>query len=737
MASMGQPIVKPALTPGRQAPGGPRSAAAQRRSLHLRVIDAGFDAPPGRGGAGMPVIGLLGRFFLRTDGRDAGRLAKKGQALIAYLALNRGASAGRERLADLLWPEQDSDHARHSLRNCLLQLRNALPDTERWLIADGDGLRLEPGATEVDADRFLELGRSDGLADLAQAAQLYRGALLTDLAVNSEPFESWVGPERARLQAAACQLHERLAAAQEAAGQTEAALATARRLVALERFSEEGHRRLMRLYAQSGRRAAAISQYRTFVALLREELGVGPDAETEALAKRIQSHGDDRVPSRPVPAVSAPAPAGPLPPATRPAPIVAPAEREEAPRWPVLPRLAVSIAIPRNLTGERWGETLGEALSEDLAIDLAMMGRSFTVIRSNPAAGATIVDPARSGLDYVLSGSVQEWNGLARVNAYLINSASGQYVWARRYHCRPDEGQNLREEIVKGIAQELHMARFRIAGGRGLADAAGIGPMDLIERGTLALREQNTAHMLCKAQESFLHALALSPESTDALVGLARTYQRLMSQPWWNGSLARNEPYDLGREAALAALRFDPDNMLANHADGMLLSGGGEVEKAASAFDRVLAIDPRQPAALAFGGYNAAFLGRASETLGRIELALRVDREMPDHSRSISYFFAGMSQVLLGRTEAAVGYLDKSLALNPSYGSPQLWLAAAHVLRGKDHGGRQVLDAFRDRFPRYRLTNFAQQWITRSNNPVYRRQVDSVFASLRRAGLPD
>ncbi len=683
-------------------------------------------------------IGLLGPFFLRIDGRDAGRLAKKGRALIAYLALNRTAAVGRERLADLLWPEQDSDHARHGLRNCLLQLRSGLPDTERWLIADGEGLRLQPDAIEVDADRFLALAGSESLGDLAAAAPLYRGELLADLAVQSEPFEAWVVPERARLQAAACKVLERLATAQAAAGQAESAIATARRLVALERFSEEGHRLLMGLYAQSGRRVAAISQYRTFVALLREELGVGPDAETEALARRIQSQARDGPPNRPVREAPVAQPAAP--PAAGRMPVVAPAEREETPCWPVLPRLVVGVAALRNLTGDRSGEMLGEAISEDLATDLATMGRSFAVTRSRLAAGDAIADPKvnSSGLDYVLSGSVQDWKGLSRISAYLIDAASGQYVWARRYDCRQEDSPNIREDIARTVAQELQVMRFRVAGTRGLADAArDIGPSGLIERGTAALMEQNTPAMLCKAQQSFLQVLALSPDSADALIGLAWTYQRLMSQPWCNASLSRNEPYELGRQAALAALRLDPDSTMANNADGMLLSGGGEVEQAAAAFERTLAIDPRQPIALSFGGYNAAFLGRAVDTLARVELALRVDRDMPDHMRSISYFFAGVAQVLLGRTEEAIGYLDKSLSLNPSYESPQLWLCAAHMIQGDDHKGRLILDAFRDRVPRYRLTDFAQQWITRSSNEVYRRQVDAAFAGLRAAGLQD
>ncbi len=81
----------------------------------------------------------------------------------------------------------------------------------------------------------------------------------------------------------------------ERQGDLPAAINHTRRLLALEAWREEAHRGLMRLLAESGQRAAALAQYETCRRILEEELGIPPDAETQALAEAIRSGKIDRV----------------------------------------------------------------------------------------------------------------------------------------------------------------------------------------------------------------------------------------------------------------------------------------------------------------------------------------------------------------------------------------------------------------------------------------------------------
>jgi DNA-binding SARP family transcriptional activator len=231
-------------------------------------------------------IRVLGRLVIASDDCHIGKLPKKGYALVAFLAVQRDQAISRERVADLLWPYQSSDEARHSLRNCLFRLRKAFgPTGGRHLITDATSCRLVD--VDLDLHRFERLSASRHRFELQTAAGLYQGEFLADFDLDSEPFGDWLAAERDRTLDMVCNILRQVAADQDAAGEHEAAIQSGRRLVALDPLSESGHRALMRAYAHAGRRAEALRQYKSCAEMLKRELGISPDAETRALALEL------------------------------------------------------------------------------------------------------------------------------------------------------------------------------------------------------------------------------------------------------------------------------------------------------------------------------------------------------------------------------------------------------------------------------------------------------------------
>src|SRR5713226_6831392 len=235
-------------------------------------------------------ISILGSLIIESDDCRLGKVPKKARALLAYLAAQGGQMVSRERLADLLWPYQGSEQARHSLRNCLLELRKALgPSASQYLVADFANCRLQH--VTADLDYFERLSRSQRRSELQAAAGLYRGEFLADFDIDSEPFQEWLAAERERTLAVICDVLHRLTAAQDTAGEHAAAIQSGRRLVALDPLSELGQRTLIRAYARAGRRGEALRQYKSCSETLKRELGVSPDVETQALAVEIAGPG--------------------------------------------------------------------------------------------------------------------------------------------------------------------------------------------------------------------------------------------------------------------------------------------------------------------------------------------------------------------------------------------------------------------------------------------------------------
>jgi len=586
------------------------------------------------------LIGLLGPLVIENDQRRLGKLPRKARALMAYLAALGGRPVSRERLSDLLWPYQGSDQARHSLRNCLLELRKTLGESAgRYLAAEFANCRLQD--IETDVERFEQLSRSKDRSELATAAELYRGEFLADFVIDSEPFQEWLSSERDRTLDLVCGILQRLTALQDDAGEHEAAIKSARRLAGLDPLSEIGQRALIRAYARAGRRPEALRQYRTCAEILKRELGVAPDAETQALANEIAHSGgivdpaNPRTPERP--SEERPTIAGRTPPwggPSRSAPPVADTTRMQ---WPcLLPSIAVAVAPLRNLTGDPEQQYLMEAFTDDLVTDLMRHGRGLSLARiaDERRAEDTPSRIAGSEIEYVVTGSAQRAGQQTfRVNVQVTDAVTAEYRWARRYEVDSAGFEPVQTRITRQVSREIHALLLREASRRTLT-AAGVqlGVNECLGQATSVLKGKMRPELTAEAQRWFLAALALDPQNLEALIGFARTCQHLVGQPWWGDSSAAAVALELGQEAINAALALAPDHAFANCEKGMLCSAGGQLEEAAEAFDKALTTDPRFGVAHGHAGYNAAFLGRAEETLPAVERAMRFDQTDRRHS---------------------------------------------------------------------------------------------------------
>ena len=210
------------------------------------------------------------------------------EALLVYLAC-QDRPLGRDELAELLWPERTQEQSRMNLRGAIYRLRGQI---EPYLLITRQNLALNPHATiDLDArqfERYLAAGQ------LAAAVALYRGDFLEGFYLDGSPaFEQWALLERERLRTLALSAYERLIDETATAGQLDAAIAYAQRLLQLDALHEPTHRQLMRLLAHAGQRSAALAQYEICRQLLSSELDVAPDEMTTMLHERIRTQGQD------------------------------------------------------------------------------------------------------------------------------------------------------------------------------------------------------------------------------------------------------------------------------------------------------------------------------------------------------------------------------------------------------------------------------------------------------------
>jgi TolB-like protein/tetratricopeptide (TPR) repeat protein len=396
----------------------------------------------------------------------------------------------------------------------------------------------------------------------------------------------------------------------------------------------------------------------------------------------------------------------------------------------------VAVAPLRNLTGDPDQQYLVEAFTDDLVTDLLRYGRSVSLKPLGDERG--VFNPSRSGeraFDFIVTGSAQSSGpGLLRVNMRIIDAATSEYLWAGRHEFKPEDLAPIQTRITRRISRELHVLLLQAASRRALVDSdMTLGVAECLSRASGALKGRSSPELSAEAQRWYLAALALDPRSVEALVGLAFTCQHIVGNPWWGDSRTANVASELGREAVTIALEMAPGHALAKCIQGMLASAAGQLEAAARSFEQALAMDQHLGIAHGFAGYNAAFLGRAGETLPAIERAMSVDQT--DRRHSIWFFFGGFAELLLGRTEQAIALLEKSLERNPSYGSAQLFLMAAYSLLGRRGDASEKAGVFRAQYPDYRRNVFEQLWLSRSGSAGYRAQIYPLFEQIRNLGV--
>ncbi|MGC1889859.1 MAG: hypothetical protein WA709_27835 [Stellaceae bacterium] len=400
----------------------------------------------------------------------------------------------------------------------------------------------------------------------------------------------------------------------------------------------------------------------------------------------------------------------------------------------LLSSIAVGIEPWRNLTGDSDEENLLDAFTSDLVAHLTRNGRGFS-LRPLAKEPANAVERPESDVEYFVTGSAQRGSpGILRINVRITDAATSEYLWARRFEFDSDQAVTVQAKIIRRISRELHILRLQREVGRVVCElGTGHALNECLSSASTALEGELRPDLTAEAQRWYLAALADDPRNVEALVGLARTCQELVSNPWWGDPLAASVASDLGREVVAIALKLAPGAADAHCVQGMLRSAAGKLDEAAVAFKRALAMDQGLAIAHGFAAYNATFLGNAGNTLPAIERAMRLDQA--DRRHSIWFFFAGFAELLIGHTDPSIALLRKSLELNGSYGSARMFLIAALSLSGQYREAAEAAASFHQQYPEGPTGACEQLWLARSGSATYRAQILPVFDTIRSLGV--
>lgn len=255
-------------------------------------------------------VQLLGTFSLTIDGTSVNRWrAGKARNLFQYLLIRRGRVVLRDKLYEVLWPENEwapnsssLKVAVHALRQILDAPASGATDSGVRIVREDFGYVLHADGIEIDLELF-ETKVNDGkaadragdtdtaLAHYAEAMALYGGDLLTGESAG------WIVEQREWCRTLALRTLDRLSRAAADRGDVGEVLDWCRQILELDPYQEHAYQLLMDAHGRAGEFGAVRRWHDICVRRLRDELDVTPSIETSRVYTRAMT-GELRQPTR-------------------------------------------------------------------------------------------------------------------------------------------------------------------------------------------------------------------------------------------------------------------------------------------------------------------------------------------------------------------------------------------------------------------------------------------------------
>jgi TolB-like protein/class 3 adenylate cyclase/tetratricopeptide (TPR) repeat protein len=405
---------------------------------------------------------------------------------------------------------------------------------------------------------------------------------------------------------------------------------------------------------------------------------------------------------------------------------------KESPPSP--PRLSLVVLPFANLGGDPEQEYFADGVTESLTTDLSRIRGSFVIGRHTAFTyKGRAVDLKQIGRElnvrYVLEGSVQRSSNRLRVNVQLVDTESGNHLWAERFDKPIADLFDMQDEIVSRLANTLD-AQLVEAEARRAERSLHPDAMDLYFQGIAFANRGTTPEYLTPARGFFERALALDPECIEALVGIANVNEGiaiagLTEDPAPNLAVAEaasNRALSLAPQHALAHLRLGVALILTNRA----AQGIAECERA-------LELDHNLAHAHAWVGLAKVYIGRAAEAEAHVHEAFRLS---PRDARSYVWLLiVGVAKFHLNADGEAVAWLRRSIEANPNHPVPHFWLAAALARLGALDEAKVAAGAGLVLNPGFTIQRVRTQ--RPSNNPIYLAGRERFYEGLRLAGVPE
>ncbi len=382
------------------------------------------------------------------------------------------------------------------------------------------------------------------------------------------------------------------------------------------------------------------------------------------------------------PAPQPAASASPTEPVASPAPAPS-AVRADRPSIAVLPLAPLSSDPEHSFLADGMSEDLITALAATRNLHVVSRNSTFAYKGQSPDIRAVGRD---LGVRYVLEGSLRPIGESLRTTVQLIETESGNHLWAEKYDRSASELTADQDEVINEIAGALsvqltaaEMARLR---------EIPVEELTASERVTKAIwgafRSNIAREAAIDARELLRGAVELDPDHVDARAAYAWLLVLCAINGFDENPL---ETIRAGVDQLRAARERDTSDAQTQFFLGAAHVYMGRPDRAVRYLERSLESNPHQPDAMAHLALARAYLGDFDEAYALFD---RADRMLPGTARVINYYswYRGIALGLQDRYAEAIPILRGVVENIPRYAMARVTLGIALHMTGDVEAAR-------------------------------------------------
>ncbi len=324
------------------------------------------------------------------------------------------------------------------------------------------------------------------------------------------------------------------------------------------------------------------------------------------------------------------------------------------------------------------------------------------------------------GVAYCLEGSVRKMGGRIRITCQLINTETGDHVWAEKYDCNFTELFEVQDELAKSIvsmvAGRLERETLIMAKKKKPAD---MYAYECLLRG---LENHRLGGVTQESAEQALHwfnmAIEKDPEYGRAYAWRACAISTLAE---WTGDDYMDEAIALGRRG----LELDENEPECHRIMGSLSLYSRDFDKAEYHFQRALDLNPNHAYLVGRMGEIYNFLGDGEKALDYQNRAKTLDPLLPTYCRELE----AAAHYVLGNYHDTVSVVSQLLHKSKR---SHAYLVAALSHLDDEMTLRKAVDELLVAHPSFSISNFLE-------SEYYKDEVvpQQLAVDLKKAGLPD